>query len=370
MALSRVRMVLASAVSMLVLGASPGITAAAPGDGSRPADGVLARVHTAGRVEDAGNLVRYSWPGVYFEGRIRGTGVGIVLDDSAADYDVQVDGATVATLVTPGRTTHWVNGLRNGVHTVRLVKRNDSPWSTSEFGGFVAAPGGAVLSRPAARHRQIEFIGDSLTVGYGNLSTSRDCTSDQVKRTTDADVSYGALTARKLNADYQLNAYSGLGMVRNYNGSSPDVTYRTFYDRALLNVPGDVWRNPGTWHPGLVVVHLGTNDFSTPLNAGEPWTPDSLVAAYRTAYGDFLKKLRTRYGTATTIVAVGTGPFADHVRQVVQERTGAGDSRVRYWHLDDTGLDFLGCHWHYSAHDDRLIADRLTSFVADLRIRW
>ncbi|WP_107083859.1 RICIN domain-containing protein [Streptomyces viridochromogenes] len=332
--------------------------------------GVPAQVHTAGRVKDSGNTVQYSWPGVYFEGRVSGTGVGIVLNDPAADYDVQIDGSTVATLVTPGGTTHWINGLSNSTHTVRLVKRNDTPWDTSTFGGFVAAPGGAVLSKPAARSRQIEFIGDSLTVGYGNLSTSRTCPGDQVKRTTNTDVSYGALTARRLNADYQINGYSGLGMVRNYNGGSPDVTYRTFYDRALLNVSGDVWQNPGTWRPQVVVVNLGTNDFSTAINPGEPWTSDSLAAGYRTAYGDFIQKLRTRYGADTTIVAVGAGQYAGHVQQVVKARNEAGDKRVRYWFLDDSGLDFLGCDWHYSARDDRLIADRLTSFLDGLPTGW
>ncbi|MFD9408628.1 RICIN domain-containing protein [Streptomyces sp. NPDC059989] len=334
------------------------------------ASGVPAQVHTAGRVKDTGNTVQYSWPGVYFEGRVRGTGVGIVLGDSAADYDVQVDGATVATLVTPGDTTHWIDGLQDREHAVRLVKRNDSPGDTSAFGGFLAAPGGAVLGKPTARSRQIEFIGDSLTVGYGNLSTSRTCTWDQVKRSTNSDVSYGALTARQLNADYQINGYSGLGMVRNYNGGSRDVTYRTFYDRALLNVSGDVWQNPGTWRPQLVVVNLGTNDFSTAVNPGEPWTPDSLAAGYRSAYGDFLQKLRTRYGAGTTIVAVGAGPYAGHVQQVVKARNDVGDSGVRYWFLDDSGLDFTGCDWHYSAHDDRLIADRLTSFIAGLPTGW
>ncbi|WP_079054008.1 RICIN domain-containing protein [Streptomyces graminilatus] len=334
------------------------------------ATGVLAQAHTAGRVKDAGNTVQYSWPGVYFEGRFSGTGVGIVLNDSAADYDVQIDGATVATLVTPGNTTHWINGLSNSTHTVRLVKRNDTPGDTSTFGGFVAAPGGAVLGKPAARSRQIEFIGDSLTVGYGNLSTSRTCTWDQVKRNTNSDVSYGALTARRLNADYQINGYSGLGMVRNYNGGSRDVTYRTFYDRALQNVSGDVWQNPGTWRPRLVVVNLGTNDFSTAVNPGEPWTPESLAAAYRSAYGDFVQKLRARYGADTTIVAVGAGQYAGHVQQVVKARNDAGDSRVRYWPLDDSGLDFLGCDWHYSAHDDRLIADRLTQYIGGLPLGW
>jgi hypothetical protein len=67
--------------------------------------------------------------------------VGIVLGDSAADYDIQIDGATVATLVTPGTTTHWLNGLSNSTHTVRLVKRN-TPRGTP-------APSEASSPRPA-----------------------------------------------------------------------------------------------------------------------------------------------------------------------------------------------------------------------------
>lgn len=260
-------------------------------------DAVTEQVHTTGRVKDLGKTLQFSWPGVYFEGRFRGTGLGVVLDCAAADYDVQVDGVTVATLVTPGDTTHWINGLRDGEHTVRVVKRNETPGDISTFGGFVATPGGAVLSKPAPRDRQIEFIGDSITVGYGNVSGTRDCDSEQLKRTTNTDVSHGALTARQLDADYQINGFSGLGMVRNVAGITPDATYRTYYDRALLNVDGDVWQNPGTWRPQIVVVNLGSNDF-TDLTPGEPWTHDSLAAAYRTAYDEFLRELRTRYGAA------------------------------------------------------------------------
>src|SRR6185503_12463788 len=43
------------------------------GPASEPpaAGGVLSQVHTAGRVEIVGDAMRYSWPGVYFEGRFR-----------------------------------------------------------------------------------------------------------------------------------------------------------------------------------------------------------------------------------------------------------------------------------------------------------
>ncbi|NUT51172.1 MAG: hypothetical protein HOV94_28290 [Saccharothrix sp.] len=332
---------------------------------------VLDRIHTAGRVRDDGSAVRFSWPGVYFEGRFRGTGVGVVLDDPAADYEVQVDGAVVATLVTPAAGTHWVDGLRHGEHTVRLVKRSESPWATSTFGGFVAAPGGVLLAAPEPRARQIEFIGDSHTAGYGNLSTSRDCTGDQVNRTTDADRAFSALTARRLGADYQLNAFSGRGMVRNYNGGDPGTDYRTHYDRALLAVADDVWRRPADWRPQLVVVGLGINDFSTPLNPGEKWsTPEALVADYRSAYHGFLDKLRARYGRDTMIVLIatqGSDAFVDSVRQIVADR---GDTRMRSWYQDNSGLDLLGCHWHPSARDHELIARRLGDFLTTLPLRW
>lgn len=69
-------------------------------------------------------------------------------------------------------------------------------------------------------------------------------------------------------------------------------------------------------------------------------------------------------------MAVGAGPYAEHVRQVVKARNDAGDTGVRHWLLDHTDLDFLGCHWHYSARDDRIISDRLTSYLTGLPIRW
>lgn len=333
---------------------------------------VLATVHTAGRTELAGGVLQYSWPGVYFEGRFRGTGIGVALNDAAADYDVQIDGTTVATLVTPGTTTHWITGLTNRSHTVRLVKRGESPWATSEFGGFTAAPGGVVFGRPAAKQREVEFIGDSYTAGYGNMSDTRDCTGDQVNRTTNADLSFGALTAKRLGADYQINAFSGRGMVRNYNGGEPGTSYRTYYDRALLAVDGDVWRQRD-WRPQVVVIGLGFNDFSTAINPGEPWTPETLTAAFHDAYQAFIDKIRARYGPRTYIVVSATYMYnttalADLTQQIVSERNASGDNRVRYWYYD--GLDNLGCHYHPSLRDHQVIADSLTAFLGTLPLRW
>ncbi|SDG60296.1 GDSL-like Lipase/Acylhydrolase family protein [Lentzea fradiae] len=347
------------------------VTTAACAAPEQQAASPLGKAHTAGRVTSTG---QYSWPGVYFEGRFRGTGVGIVLNDAANDYDVQVDGVTTATLVAPGRTTYRVEGLSDGDHRVRLVKRTESPHAAGEFGGFVATSGGAVLPKPGPRTRQVEFIGDSLTAGYGNMSTGRDCSATGgVTRNTNTDLSFGALTAKALDADYQINGFSGLGMVRNYDGHTPGTSYRDYYDRALLHVEGDVWRKPPTWRPRVVVVGLGTNDFSTAVKPGEPWTPETLVAEYKTAYHGFLDKLRTRYGPATTIIVSvpdASGAFPEAASQVVRDRVALGEQRLHYWNYADPALDRLGCDWHFSARDHRLIAAKLGDYLAGLSLRW
>ena len=59
-----------------------------------PAGNVLDQAHTVGRVRSVGTAVQFTWPGTYFEGRFRGTGVGLVLNDSNNDYVVAVDGKT------------------------------------------------------------------------------------------------------------------------------------------------------------------------------------------------------------------------------------------------------------------------------------
>jgi lysophospholipase L1-like esterase len=358
-------------------GAPAGTTVScATGATTTPPAGALDGVHTVGRLDDQGGTVRHTWPGTYFEGRFQGTGVGIVLDDAVNDYDVQIDGNAPVTLVRPGRTTHWISDLAAGDHTVRLVKRTESPWSAAQFGGFVAAPGGRLLARPAARTRQIEFIGDSWTAGYGNMSAVRDCASSGGgDRNTNADRAFGAVTARTLGADHQTNAWSGMGMVRNYNGGNTGTTFRTYYDRTLQAADTTVWQRPAWWQPQVVVIGLGINDFSTALNPGEPWADTAALAAdYRAAYQGFLDKLRDRYGPGTHLVLtypdVNTALTAS-IEQIVQQRTAAGDSAVHALNYGSAlGLDLLGCDWHPSLRDHGILAGAVTSFVRGLPLNW
>jgi hypothetical protein len=261
-----------------------------------------------------------------------------------------------------------VTGLANGTHTIRLSKRSEDGGSTARFGGFVAGSGGALLPPPAPRARQIEWIGDSFAAGYGSRSTKHECSPAEIAQTTDVDRAFPVLTSRHYDADYQVNAYSGLGLVRNWNGGLPNVHYRTFSERARLAVDGDVWDGAGAWKPQLVVIELGGNDFSTPVKPGEPWTAQSLRAAYKTAYHGFLATLRARLGPGPTILVVAgrlaTTPDLVRVSQeIVEEAKTQGDARVLFGELDVSKLDFAACQAHPSGADHKNMTEQLIAFI-------
>ena len=251
-----------------------------------------------------------------------------------------------------------------------------------EFGGFVAATGGAILTKPAARSRQIEFIGDSWTAGYGNMSTTRDCNSTGgVDRNSNADAASARSPRegpeRRLPAQRLVRHGHGAQLRRPEHRLQLPATYYDKDLQALYN--SGVWQVPSTWKPQVVVIGLGINDFSTALTAGEQWsTIGALAADYRTAYQAFIDKLRTRYGTGTHIVltypdlSYMTTAFADSIQQIVQARNSAGDARVSslYYNNSALGLDLLGCDWHPSQHDHQILAGALSQHLSTLPLTW
>ncbi|NEW06529.1 acetylxylan esterase [Paenibacillus sp. SYP-B3998] len=334
---------------------------------------LLTYSQAGGRLQQEGTAVAYSWPGIYFTANFTGTGIGIRLNDWFNRYNIQIDGAFHTKLVNPGKTTYWINGLSNGQHTIKLSKVSESTWNSGRFEGLVPAEGGSLLDPPPSPARQIEFIGDSWTVGFGNLANTRECTYEQTVANTDTNLSFGVLTAGHYGADYQINGYSGTGMVRNYSGASPDINYRTYYDRALLETEGNVWNNFGDWKPQVVVIELGVNDFSTSLQPNEPYTPETLKAAYKSAYHGFIDKLRGKYGNDTDIIVSATYLWPDNVysqytQEIVDEEHARGDSRVHYFYFGGIGLN--ACLWHPDVNDHQSISNQLIGLIDQLPHGW
>lgn len=325
--------------------------------------------HVGGRVlastsADGNKAYEYSWPAVYFETAFKGDSLTLKFDDDQNIFQLIIDGAAPVVINKPGKQDYVVPGLTQGTHKVRLEKVTETQSSTGRFLGFYSDDKPAALPN---RKRQIEFIGDSYTVGYGNISPSRECTGDELFKTTNSQLAFGPLTAKHFNADYQINASSGFGIVRNYNGTSPDKSLIGLYPFTLHS---NNYIYTSNWQPQVVVIGLGTNDFSTPLNNGERWkTRDDLQQDYVNKYVEFVLALQRNNPKAQFLLMASDkadGEIANQVSKVLARVKAAGVKKIDS--IIFTGLNYEGCHWHPSAKDDTLVADLLINYLSSHKI--
>jgi lysophospholipase L1-like esterase len=297
-----------------------------------------------GRVDCRPEGPAFAFPAVSVRLRFEGDALDLRLRDygtggaqSTNYYDVSIDGGAPTRLqVAPGDQVYpLARDLSGPEHTLELVKRVESSGNSGkgQLLGFRVREGAKLLPSTAKRLR-VEFVGDSITCGYGDeLST---LTPDQFHFTTlnsNANRAYGAVAARQLGAEYVAVAVSGRGVYRNYSDGAGTLI-PALYDETL---PDDA--AAGAWDftryvPDVVVVNLGTNDFSPP-------GPDH--AAFKAAYKGFLTQLRGHDPGALLLAVVGPmlndsyppGVMAwttiqSDVSGVVSELAAQGDANVHF----------------------------------------
>jgi len=274
---------------------------------------------------------------------------------------VIIDGQQALPLVKPGIGVYRVGGLSAATHTIRIEYVNESQSSPMEFGG-IAQAASSVAAAPPRAARQIEIIGDSHTVGYGNTSAKRECAAEEIWTSTDNSRAFGPLVAKSYGADYQINAISGRGIVRNYNGVPVD-SLPVVYPYVLFDKHAEAADK--TWEPQIIVVALGTNDFSTQLHAGEKWkTRADLHADFESTYVRFVRRLRSGNPGAFLILAANDamdGEIQDEVRRVVGQLQAAGEKQVAFVAFNH--LQLAACDWHPSLADHEMMAAALRQFI-------
>ena len=350
-------------LAAVMLAASGGVAARADVTPVTTATDAALPMHVGGRGERTAAGYRRQWPGTYFEAAFRGRDVLVRIGEGDVILRISVDAAPATTLVKPRPGVYRIGATTDGDHVVRVDVASESQAAATVFGGFYAAPGARMLAAaPAARRRQIEFIGDSHTVGYGNSATKRDCSEAEVWATTDTSRAMPALLARHYDADYQVNAISGRGVVRNYDGAVGDTVpvaypFATFDKMTRYADPA--------WHPRLFVIALGTNDFSTALRPGERWADrTALHADYERHYVAFVKRLLARDPEAHVLLwatDLAGGEIAAEVAKVAARLTADGARNVAF--VPVHGLAFDACHAHPSLADDARIANVLSAYV-------
>ncbi|HEY0894408.1 MAG TPA: SGNH/GDSL hydrolase family protein, partial [Cellvibrio sp.] len=282
-------------------------------------------------------------------------------NDSNNIFNIIVDGQAPIVRTRPGKTTYSINNLTEGKHHIRLEKRTETQFGTGTFEGFFVSANSQAITLEKPK-RSIEFIGDSAVVGYGIRSPKRECGEEEVFSFTDTQITYAALTAKAFNADYQINALSGFGVVRNYNGAFPENTFLSLYPYAL-NDKGALYQS--NWSPNIIVIGLGGNDFATPLNPSEKWkTHEALQDDYVESYKNFILSLRKKHPEAHFILlsyAVVGDELEGQITRVIKELKQKG--------MRDIGMvtvkpvELSACHWHPSEADHKKSAGILTDYI-------
>lgn len=314
-------------------------------------------LHVGGRVLLEDGVYVSQWPGTYFETAFSGREAFFRAGEGDVHLRVTVDGKAIS-MLRPGSGLQRIGGLSDGDHSLRIDVISEHQTAAIRFAGFLGTPARQIKVAPRAR--QIEFIGDSHTVGYANTSLERNCSAATVWETTDTAAGIAGLVAARYDADYQVNAISGRGVVRNYDGMDED-TLPQAYPFVLFDK--QIWYADADWRPQVIIVALGTNDFSTALKPGERWASrDELTADYETAYAAFLRGLRLRAPKARILVWGADGSeMAAASRRVVARLSDEGDTHIAF--VPVVGMNLEACDWHPDLADDRVVATALQAVL-------
>ena len=266
---------------------------------------------------------------------------------------VYIDGDTTGEFkkLTPGTFTLAEN-LDEGIHTVRMLKASEGDRGKFTVKSFDAEE---FLRIPEKSNLKMEFIGDSITAGYGNLAAS---SSDTWAITnSDGCSSYAALTGQLLGADFSVVALSGICLKSDRWGANINMTqlhsYVSYRNRVPYTYDADM---------NVVVLALGTNDAGCIESADIKYNSNQ----FRADYTDFLRHLRTIYPNAYVVCIFGMMRSASDsaVKKGIQKALeDVGDAKMSYKWFGQNGA---GANGHPSARAHVQYANELTAYIQGL----
>lgn len=362
-------------LSPLVLLLLSAATTAAPADSVR----FLGRVNPATKeLTWPGTGVAFSFDGASASISVRTTGdnsVNLVIDGGEPIVIANVSGSAITTPA----------GLSKGRHTVEVRKRSEASFG-SIFVGKVSVASGALLPAESTtvaghsrRSRQIEIIGDSITVGYGLDGVGPSCVNTAAVE--DNPRTYAALAAEALDAEYSVVAWSGRGIIRNYMFPVGDTSpiMPELYTRYGANDADGSYKPPSSWQPDAVVINLGTNDFgyvSYYANGTEyDVRPPLSATAYTAAIVQFARNITAKYYPRTQFFLLSSPMLSDsypsaedaqHTTQSKALQAAVKQLGSRYAHFVDwpsQGSE-VGCDYHPNAATHAAEGKVLASAIA------
>ena len=314
---------------------------------------------------------RFTFPGTQINACFTGTSLKLWVKPKSGYFMAQIDQTAPFKVAVMGERDSVITlatALPQGSHQLRLMYVVEGYELKPDFRGLILDEGARLLPPPALPQRTIEFIGNSITCGYGNESVMA---PDPFEYETENHyLTYAQLTCRALDAYAHVVARSGIGVYRSYGGpkeGTPDNVMTTEYEYTNLYDHSERW-DFNRFQPQLVCINLGTNDLST-----NNYDTTLLKAAYQR----FLKQVRSHNPKAKIVFLCGSmlnGKELDIARNILNEVTEEahkkGDKEVyRFDFTPQRGDLGFGASWHPSLKQHEKMAAELTTYLRKL-MKW
>ncbi len=229
---------------------------------------------------------------------------GLACDFTASgiEFSVCAEGAVEMNVVVDRDTyfTVWIDGVRQegrlkaGVgagrltlatlsedapHIIRVLKQTEAQFAVCEIRSLCFK--GEFGEKPAEAELSIEFIGDSIVCGHGNLCINGEA-GEGTALYEDGTLAFPYLTAESLKADCTVVGCSGVGLEKGFTSFKATDFYpvASYYrDRGVMQTFEK--------RPDLVVINLGTNDQTKKSSKeGVIEGVKNLIAMVREKYGN------------------------------------------------------------------------------------
>lgn len=245
--------------------------------------------------------------------------------------------------------------------TIRFVKLSEASFSKM---GIVSLSADGDIRPTEPKNRRMEFIGDSITCGFGIESS---CAEDNFRTAEEnSDITYAALTAKAFGADFDLISWSTIGL---WSSDTKDGTRNDgwimpmIYDAADVGIEGVAGRAPwnfGRSRTDVVVINLGTNDAS--CTKGIPERQEE----FSKAYAEFLGAVREKNPYAYIVCVLGM--MGNELFPMIEEAVlQIKDEKIFALELDgQLESDGTGSLGHPNAVSHKKAAEKLIMKISEI----
>ncbi len=330
-------------------------------------------LHPYGRylINANGNLEMIS-SAVHFGYRFKGTACSIYAYVPGAGFhnylQYTLDGVYQKRIKISGDDHQPLNilGLSKGEHRIWIYKATEAQTGPIFIEKIIARD---ISALKAPELPLIEFIGNSITCGAAADPSEIPCGAGEYHDQHNAYYAYGPRVARLLHANFMLSSVSGIGIYRNWNTNGP--TMPQVYERTDFQFNSQRFWNFKTYHPAIVSIALGTNDFSEGDPVHERLPFDSAV--FVNNYIRFIQLVKSKYPNAR--IALLSSPMINGSRRILLQnclKTVKNKIDQKYQSDKKIALFFFkpmqarGCGGHPNVEDHAILADELLPFFKKL----